>query len=445
MTSGANLGRELRATAALAAPVVAGQVAHVGMGFVDTLMAGHYAPAALAAVAVGSSVWIVLLLFLLGTLAAVTPQVAQLRGAGRGADITHLTRQALWLSQLIGWPAAALLVHAGPLLDGFALDTAFRPQAEAYLGLIAFGLPGYCAFLALRFVCEGMGLTALPMRVGYAGLALNTLGNALLMFGLLGFPEMGVRGCALATTLSWWGMAAMLLPPFLRGRLHGLGVFDGWEPPRAAGLAAIVHVGLPIGVSYFLEVSLFSAVALLMGGLGVVEAAAHQIAINFAALVFMVPVGIAIATSVRVGHALGAGDREGARRAGWAGIGLALLTNTVSALGIALGHAAIAGLYTADAAVAALGAQLLLYAAAFQIPDGLQASAAGALRGWQDTPAIMGITLLAYWGVGFPAAYVFGVAHGGGPQGLWLGLIAGLAVAAAGLLARYAIRSRRPG
>ena len=126
-----------------------------------------------------------------------------------------------------------------------------------------------------------------------------------------------------------------------------------------------------------------------------------------------------------------------------AGIGLALLTNTVSALAILLGNEAIAGLYTADAAVAALDAQLLLYAAVFQIPDGLQASAAGALRGWQDTPAIMAITLLAYWGVGLPAAYVFGVLRGGGPPGLWTGLIAGLAVAAALLLARYAIRSRK--
>jgi MATE family multidrug resistance protein len=238
-----------------------------------------------------------------------------------------------------------------------------------------------------------------------------------------------------------WAQALAFAAYLARARrFAALRLFGRFEPPRRAPIVALLRTGLPIGVTVAMEGSLFIVTALLIGRLGAVPVAAHQIAINVAALCFMVPLGLAEATTVRVGHALGRGSADGVRRAAFAGYALVLATQSLSALALLLGHDLIVSLYTADAAVASLAASLLLLAAAFQFPDGIQVLSAGALRGLRDTRAPMFLAALAYWGVGMPLGAGLGLWLGWGPQGMWLGLIAGLTTAAF-LLCRRFLRS----
>jgi MATE family multidrug resistance protein len=223
-------------------------------------------------------------------------------------------------------------------------------------------------------------------------------------------------------------------------RFAALRLFSTFDAPRWPVIRGLLGTGLPIGVTVAMEGSLFIVTALLIGRLGELPVAAHQIAINVASLCFMIPFGVAEATTVRVGHALGRGDRAGIRRAYFAGAALVLGTQAASALALLLGNHAIVGLYTGDAAVAALAASLLLYAALFQFPDGIQVLSAGALRGLRDTRVPMLLAGLAYWGIGMPVGAGLGLALGWGPRGMWLGLTAGLSVAAF-LLCRRFLRS----
>ena len=227
-------------------------------------------------------------------------------------------------------------------------------------------------------------------------------------------------------------------------RFDAYALFTRFDRPQWPAIRALLRTGLPIGVTVTMEGSLFVVTALLIGRLGEVQAAAHQIAINVAALCFMIPFGLAEATTVRVGHALGRGlGSEGVRRAGFAGLALVLCTQTVSGVLLLLGHDHVVRIYTQDAAVAGLAGTLLLYAAAFQFPDGIQALSAGALRGLKDTRVPMYLAAAAYWGVGMSLGAGLGLGLGWGPRGMWIGLIAGLTVAAVLLGTRFLRSSRR--
>ena len=254
-------------------------------------------------------------------------------------------------------------------------------------------------------------------------------------------PELGAAGVGIASALMFWLQAIAFAVYLWRARRFAdLGLFARWDRPHGKTLRELLRTGLPIGVTVTMEGGLFVATALLIGRLGEVPAASHQIALNVASLCFMVPFGLAEATTVRVGHALGRGDRDGVRRAAFAGFALALATQTGSALLMLLGHQTIAGLYTTDPAVIALAGSLLLYAALFQFPDGIQVVSAGALRGLKDTRVPMWLAALAYWGIGMPVGAGLGLALGWGARGMWLGLTAGLTVAAV-LLCRRFLRS----
>ena len=279
------------------------------------------------------------------------------------------------------------------------------------------------------------------MLLGFGGLCLLAPTAYVLTNGLLGLPELGAAGIGIATALMFW-MQALGFALYLgrSRRFADLQLFARWESPRWAAQRELLRNGLPIGVTVTMEGGLFAATALLIGRLGEVPAAAHQVALNVATLCFMLPFGIAEATTVRVGHALGRGDRDGVRTAAFAGLALALCTQVCSALLMLAGHDAIAALYSADPAVIALGGSLLLYAALFQLPDGVQVVSAGALRGLNDTRVPMWMAALAYWGIGMPVGAGLGLWLGWGPRGMWLGLTAGLLVAAV-LLCRRFLRS----
>ena len=434
-------GEDIRRTARLAAPLAAGHLSHGLVGFVDTVVAGHHGTQTLASVAVGAALFWLPMMAPMGTLMALPPSVSQMDGAGRRGEIAPLFRQALWLAALLGALLFALISLLPLALAPMGIAADIVPGATAFLHAIRWGIPAFTLYLAMRYLSDGLHWSMPTMVLGFGGLLLLAPLGYVLTNGLLGFPEMGAAGVGIASALMFW-LQAIAFALYLRRarRFADLGLFARLDPPRWSSIRDLLRTGLPIGVTVTMEGSLFIVTALLIGRLGEVPVAAHQIAINVATICFMIPFGVAEATTVRVGHALGRGDRDGVRRAAFAGLALALGTQAVSALVMLLGHDAIAGLYSAEPAVIALAGSLLLYAALFQFPDGIQVVSAGALRGLKDTRVPMLLAALAYWGIGMPVGAGLGLGLGWGPRGMWLGLTAGLAVAAF-LLCRRFLRS----
>lgn len=427
----------------LAGPLVANNLAMAGMNFADTVMAGRLGTSDLAAVAVGGSAWMMVFLLGLGVLMAVSPSVAHAYGAGRWSAVGGYLRQALWLSQALALGCFLLLGQAGAILGFIGVDPAILPRTAGYLGAIGWGLPAIFAFLCLRFMTEGVGWTRPIMYSAAVGLVVNVFGNWVLMWGNLGFPAMGAVGCGAASAIAMWSMFAVMLLYVTRQRRYAqFSLWAGFERPRAATQKELLALGIPIAGSVEAEAGLFGAVALLMGTLGAVQVAAHQVAINYAATMFMVPLAFHSATTIRVGQALGRGGAEEARRSGFAGIAICGLFMLGSATVLFFAREHIAAFYTADPVVQSLAASLLGMAMIFQVSDGLQVGAAGALRGFKDTRVPLFLNVASYWLVAFPMAWYAGVHARLGPQAVWLALIAGLSLAAILLNLRFALISR---
>ncbi len=438
------IGLEAGRTVRLAGPLIGGQLAGVGMNFIDTVMAGKLSAEALAAIAVGGSIWASVMLFSMGVLMALPPSIAQLDGAGRRAEAAPLTRQAFWIGQALVFVALVVAFSMGPLLEWLRIQPELVPTVLGYLRALCWGMPGLALYLVLRFFSEGLGITRPTLYFGLLGLPLNAAANYVLMYGRLGAPALGAIGCGYATAIVWWAQALGMALFIARSSVYSeLGLFRSIELPRLEAIRELLRIGLPIGATWLAEVSLFTLAALLIGSLGTLEVAGHQVAINFAALTYMVPLGISMAISVRVGNAVGRRDLAAARFAALVGIGVALSVQAVWATIMALFPHWVAAVYSQDPAVIERAIELLLLAAIFQFPDGLQVSAAGALRGYKDTRAPMGITLVAYWLIGLPLGYYLGFRAGLGARGIWMGLIAGLSVAAVLLVARFQRVSRR--
>lgn len=433
----ARLGREMRVSAVLALPLIAGHVSTGLIGFVDAVLAGRHSANTLAAVAVGSAFWSLAIIVLLGVLLAVPPSVSQLNGAGRRDEVGAVFRQALWLALALALPLFGLLSLMGGLMGTIGIVPEVRPGAAAFLHGIRWGVPALALSMTMRFTSDGLGWTLPAMLLGFGGLIVLAPLGYTLMFGLGPLPELGAEGLGYASAIMLWAQAAIFAAYLWRARRFAdIGLFARFDPPHWRSIVNLLRIGLPIGVTVLMEGGLFIGTALVIGRLGELQVAAHQIAINVATLCFMVPFGLAEATTVRVGHAVGARDAQGVRHAALAGYVIVFGTQLVSGGLLLFGNGAIAALYTRDDAVAGLAATLLLYAAAFQFPDGVQVLSAGALRGLKDTRVPMLIATLAYWGLGMPLGIGLAYGAGWGTQGMWCGLILGLSVAAILLSAR---------
>jgi MATE family multidrug resistance protein len=443
---GKNHLAEIRRTLHLAAPVIIGQLAVFSMNFVDTVMSGRLPnrEIALAALGIGGAVWSSMLMFVLGTLMVVQPSVAQLDGALKRQEAAAQTRQALWIALALAVPYFLLCYFSPPLLTAFDIDPAIVPTAAAYLRAMSWGAPGLCLVFLLRFFSEGTGHTRPTMLYGVAGALLNIPLNYVLMFGKLGVPAMGTVGVGYATSIVIW-LQFLMLFFYIRSHRHyePFELMSRLEKPHWGEIWGLLKVGVPIAVAIFVEGSLFVMAALLIGRLGPVPAAAHLIAINFAALVFMIPVGLSSAISIRVGNAVGRRDPPGARYAGFIGITIILVIQTISAIMMFLFPGTIVRLYTDDPVIAPLAVSLLFYAAVFQYPDGLQMVASGALRGFKDTRMPVVYMVISFWIVGLTMGYHLTFARDMGPAGMWIGMIAGLSVAAVLLLRRFNHTSKR--
>lgn len=429
---------EIQRTLALAGPLIVGQVTNFGMNFVDTVMAGRLGRVDLGAVAVGSSVWAAGFLFVLGMLMAVSAAVAQLDGAGRARQAGELTRQALWLAATLAVAVWWLMRSAEWFMQVIGTDPAVGAVADGYLKAISWGAPAMTGMLVLRFFSEGIGYTRPTMYIGLLGIACNIPLNYVLMFGKLGFPALGAVGCGWATAaVLWLQFLALAVWIIWRARYRPYGVFERFSLPEWRELAALVRLGFPIGVMIFMEGGLFVGSALLIGTLGALPVAAHQIALNYSGLMFMVPLGISGAITVRVGNAIGRGDPDSARRAGLVGIALALAFGTISAAVMISLPEPIARIYTTEREIIDLAASLLILAAIFQLADCVQVAAAGALRGLKDTRVPMLYSILAYWMIGMTLGWWLTFRQDWGPAGMWVGILSGLSVAALLLGGRF--------
>ena len=436
-------GQELLATVTLALPLVLGHVSTGLIGFVDNVIAGRHGTQTLASVTVGTALLWLPMLVPIGTLIALTASISQLDGSGHRDRIGPLFRQALWLAAGLGVLMFSFLSLAPLALADFGIAPEIVPGAIAFSHAVRWGVPAMILFFCMRYLSEGLHWTLPTMVLGFSGLAVLVPLGYVLTFGIGPLPEMGPAGLGAASAVVMWLQALCFAGYLARSRRFApLGLFNRFDLPRWAEIRGLLATGLPIGVTVLMEGGLFIVTALLIARLGEVPAAAHQIAINVSSLCFMVPMGLAEATTVRVGRALGAGDPSGVRRAARAGYVIVLITQACSALVLVLGHDAIVGIYTRDMAVAGIASTLLLYAATFQFPDGLQVMSAGALRGLRDTRVPMFLAMLSYWGIGMPLGAWLGLGLGLGPQGMWTGLIVGL-VAAAVLMGWRLSRSLR--
>lgn len=438
------LAADARAICVLAAPLVGNNLSIIGMQFADTVMAGQLGARDLAALSVGVGFYHLFLLIGLGVLMAVSPSVAHAYGANDTRGVTRYCRQAWWVALSLAVLLVTGLQQVDWVLPALGISPEIIPTAVGYVHAMSFGMPALLGFLALRYTSEGMGRTKPIMYFGFLGLTANVFGNWIFMYGKFGMPQLGAVGCGVATALSEWLMFLSMFAYMRKQRAYReFDFFARVERPDWRVLRELLRIGAPIAGSILAEGGLFVCAALMIGGMGATLTAGHQIALNYASFMFMVPLAISSATTIHVGHTLGRGDRDRARFAGLLGIGMCATVMAMSAIGIVLFNDGIASIYTRDVPVREVAAGLLLMAAIFQLSDGVQVGAAGALRGFKDTAIPMTMCIFSYWVVGFPLAYVFGVHQGGGPLYVWIGFIAGLTVAATLLVSRYLYVSRR--
>ena len=419
----------------LTGPILLAQLSQTSMAFVDTVMAGRVGPVDLAAVAVGSSLFFPIYLFLVGLLTAVTPLAAQAHGRRDSADIFRSLQQGVVVGLFCGIITMVLIWQLPPLFQILHISPEIASPAKRYLFAVSLGMPFAGIFLALRSGGEGVSLTRLSMLAGFTGLAVNIVANYVLIFGKLGLPAMGGVGCGWATAISMFAM--MLTMAFLlqKSRIEGVvDLFRRLDRNLWQSIGQFLALGLPIGLSLFVECSIFAIISLLIARFGAEIVSAHQIALNFTSLLFMVPLSLSMALSIRVGFSIGRKQPVRMKRIVQTGLFLALCFACVSCIFIMTCADAIALLYTKEMVVRETAVRLLFFAALFQLSDAIQVNCSGALRGCKDTKIPMLLMIFAYWGIGLPVGYGIGImglaSMEPGAEGFWIGLIIGLTFSA---------------
>ena len=426
---------DLAALLRLAGPLVLIQVGTMLMGVVDTMMVGRLSPAALAAAALGNLYFFAFGMFGVGVLFALDPIVAQGLGARDELAVRRGLQRGLVLGTFVAVPVSLALLTVQPVLRLVGQPAEIVPAAAGYVYRTLPSVWPFFVFVVLRQTLQAHHRTGAIIFTIVVSNLLNAGLNYAWIYGEFGFPALGLLGSAWATTVSRWFMAAMLL---VLGWPH-LGHYLRRVAPNmldAAAFGRMLRIGLPIGAQFVLESGAFAVVALLMGWLGVTQVAAHQVVLNLASLTFMVPLGVASAASVIVGHAVGRGDAGGVRR------------STVAALAVGAGFMALMAVlligapellsraYTSDPGVLALAVMLMPIAGVFQVFDGLQVVAIGLLRGLADTRMPMIVNIVGFWCIGMPVSLTLGFVLGYGAVGLWWGLVVGLVMVATFLIVR---------
>ena len=441
--------REAAALLRLALPLAATQLAQMAILATDTLMLGHLSTDALAAAALGNTVFVVAWLLGCGPANAVSPAIAHVLGEDDKAagEVQAVVRMGFWSVAMMAPPLLAVLLATRPILQFFGQEPALAANAGLYISLLCWGLPFAILFQVLRSFTTSVGHPLAALAVMVLAVLFNALGDYALIFGHFGAPRLGLAGAGIASACSnLFSAVALLAVCLLMPSLKRYRILSQLRRHHGPHLKELFRLGIPIGVTTLFEAMLFNSAALMMGLFGVATLAAHQIAITIPSITFMVPLGIGLAATVRVGLGAGADDAVAARRAGFVAIGIAALFMTVSSALLLLFPETIARLWLPEeppgSPVIALTVTFLHVAAAFQIVDGLQVTASLALRGLKDARAPMWIAGGAYWLCGFPMCLLLGFGFGMKGLGVWLGLAFALLVAAAALVWRFHTLSR---
>ncbi|MDP5253426.1 MULTISPECIES: MATE family efflux transporter [unclassified Vibrio] len=427
--------QEIIALLKLSSPVFIASVAQTGMGVVDTLMAGGVSANDMAAVSIAASLWLPTILFGVGLLMAQIPVIASLFGAEQEQSVANTTQQGIYMALLLSVPIIGVLLFTPQVLLFMQVDETIATITNGYMYAILFSVPAFLLFQALRNLTDGASLTKPAMVIGFIGLLLNIPLNGLFVYGFMGVEGLGGIGCGIATAIVYWVMLFLLFGYICYSRyFKQLHIFSKLHPILAQQQWQLFALGVPVAAAIFFEVTLFAVVSLLIAPLGAIAVAAHQIAINFSTMVFMLPMSIGAAASIRVGHHLGAKRHHLAITSAKMSLMLAIMTAVLTAATTIFTRQSIAAAYTDNQTVIDLATQLLILAGVYQCMDAIQVVSAGALKGHKDTKAIFYRTFFSFWVVGLPIGYVLAltdwVIPALGAKGFWYGFILGLSSAA---------------
>lgn len=423
-------------------PIMVTQIGLYAMNLTDTIMSGQVSTNDLSGVAIGASLWMPIITGINGILMAVSPMISQLVGSGRQDGIARSVSQALYVSVLLAILVAAVgSLALKPILDGMKV-TAEVPEvhhiALQYVLALMLGLIPLFAANVLRYFFDAQGFTRISMIITLLAIPFNAVLNYVFIFGKLGVPQMGGIGAGYATAITYWIILAISVwMTFRIPAVRSYRLFVEWAKPSLKAWKELLGIGVPIGLSIFFEVSIFSVVTLLIGNQFTTETvAAHQAALSFTSLIFMIPLSISMALTIVVGFSVGGGKLHAARRYTLLGVGGAVAFLAVCSVLLYVLREPIAYLYTKEPEVAALAAQFLVFAIFYQLSDALQASLQGVLRGYKDVRVPFMIAFVSYWIIGIPSGYILSNYSELGPFGYWIGIIIGLTCAAVGFWVR---------
>ena len=432
----------------LGAPIALTQFFIMAMGFLDTAMAGHYAAVHQAGVGLGGYVLWPIFMLLAGCTMSVTPMVAQMMGAGRGSETGQVVRQGLIVGAVGSVVGVLAVVNGGALFAAAGVEATVADVAERYLKAAAFGLPPVMIYMVLRHGAEGLGRTVGPMVIAALALTLNAILNYAFIYGRFGAPELGGEGCGWATAIVMWFELGAIVLLWRRRPFRATGLWRRPDGGRAAEVyvGRILKIGVPIGLSSFVGMGLYAAVGILIGGLGVVPVAAHNIAGHINWATFVAPMALGSAAGIRIGFHVGGADLAGAARVARTALLLSLGYAVTISVALVLARNVLVLVYSNDVAVMAVAATLILFIAVYQIFDDAQATMAGSLRGYKDTRVPMLYSVVGYWLLAFPVGLALGYGWGEVPElgvyGFWIGLSVGLAAVAVAMGLRLLSTSR---
>lgn len=426
---------EARTILKLSGPIVLAQLTQSLIYFVDTVMAGRVSATDMAAIAVASGLWLPIILTMQGLLLALTPIIAQYYGSKQTRPITHFVVQGMYLAFFVASFLFGLMFFIDIPINYLNMEPVLRDKTLQYLNFVSWGIFPAAGYMVMRNLFEGLGYTKASMWIGFIGILVNVPFNYIFIYGKLGMPALGGAGCGLATTILYIAMfLAMLLYAWFsditksyrqRPASFAINIKDIWQ---------IICLGTPIALSIFFEVTLFACIPLVIVHLGPIVVAGHQVAHNYSAIVFMIPLSLGLATTIRVGHLVGSRDISELKKTVSTAIMLAVIVACATALFTLTMRYQVASLYSTDNSVITLAASLLILAALYQISDAIQVISASALRGIKVTKPVFVITFIAYWPIGFGLGYILGLTNyivpAMGIYGFWIGIIIGLTTAA---------------
>jgi MATE family multidrug resistance protein len=433
------IGTEARRLLLLALPLMGAQLAQMGMGVTDVIMAGHYSSVDLAGVMLATSVMWPVTMLLMGVVQAVTPAIAQLNGANKYSEIGEVLRQGLWMAMLGGLIASLVLINIAPFYRFVGVDPNAAAVSIPYLEMTAFGVPALMCFYCLRFLADGTGYTRPALIIAVSALLCKIPLNYILIHGHLGLPELGGVGCGVAQAIVMWAQLILILLVVSRKRFDHTRWMRHFSWPDWQRIKPLLVVGVPIGLTLFAEIGLFSLTTLLIGRFGAEFVASHSIAMNINGLLFMLPFALGMAATIRIGYRVGSREIMPARTTAAIAVVSTVIFSIIGALFILATREYLVAIFSNDPVVRELSYSLLLFVVFFLIFDATQATAIGCLRGYKDTRRPLIIALFSYWVIGLPLGSALGFGWFSDPMGVygfWIGLSSGLGAAACLLCAR---------